>query len=98
MPADDVAFTPGKAADCRDVAPAVLDDARSQLPDVIPILITVELHDLHDLLFDADALIGPLVFDRVERRFASTASTSGDPEQRLLAAQCRTAMTDPAAD
>jgi hypothetical protein len=63
-PADDVAFTPGKTMDGRDVAPADLDQGpRPQLPDVIPILITTEFGDHYGVpfgspLFEADAVIG----------------------------------------
>jgi hypothetical protein len=103
VPADDVAFTPGKTVDGRDVAPAELDDGpRPQLPDVIPILITTELQDFYQLpfdspLFEADALIGLVTYDRVERRFTFNGVELGDPEQRLLAAQCRAAMAHPPA-
>jgi hypothetical protein len=61
---DDVAFTPGKTMDGRDVAPADLDQGpRPQLPDVIPILITTEFGDHYGVpfgspLFEADAVIG----------------------------------------
>jgi hypothetical protein len=97
VPAADVAFTPGRTVDGRDVPPAHLDDGpRPQLPDIIPILITAELQDLYHLpfdspLFDADAAMGLLVYDRVGRRFTFNGVELGDPEQRLLAAHCRAA-------
>jgi hypothetical protein len=98
VPVDDVAFTPGKTVNGRDVAPADLDDGpRPQLPDVIPILITTELEDYYGLpfdspLFEADAVIGLVAYDRAEHRFTFNGVELGDPEQRLLAAQCRAAM------
>lgn len=103
VPADDVAFTPGKTADGRDVAPADLDEGpRLQLPETIPILITTELRDFYHVpfsspLFEADALIGLVTYNRVTRRFAFNGVELGDPEQRLLAAQCRAAMAQPPA-
>lgn len=95
---DDVAFTPGVTVDGREVVPADLADGpRPRLPDSIPILITAELQDFYDLpfdspLFDADALVGLLTYDRVAHRFTFNGVELGDPEQRLLAAQCRAAM------
>lgn len=54
VPVDDVAFTPGKTLDGRDVAPADLDDEpRPQPPEVIPILITTELENYYGLPFDS---------------------------------------------
>jgi len=104
VPSDDVAFTPGKTVDGRDVAPADLDDGpRPRLPDSIPILITAELQEFYDLpfdspLFDADALIGLLTYDRTAHRFTFNGVELGDPEQRLLAAQCRAAVAKPPAN
>jgi hypothetical protein len=101
VPNADVAFMPGKTVDGRDVAPADLDDGpRPQLPDVISILITTELQDDFDLpfdspLFEADALIGVVTYDRAQHRFTFNGVELGDPEQRLLAAQCRAAMANP---
>src|SRR5262245_27413108 len=103
VPADDVAFTPGKTVDGRDVASADLDDGQGQqLPETIPILITTELRDFYHVpfsspLFDADGLIGLVSYDRVRRRFTFNGVELGDPEQRLLAAQCRAAMAQTSA-
>jgi len=94
---DDVDFKPGKTADARDVAPADLDDIRRiELPELIPILISADLQDEYHLpfdspLFDANAGIGLLVYDRSRRLFTFNGVELGDPEQRLLAAQCRAA-------
>ncbi len=94
---DDVAFKPGKTVDGRDVAPADLDDGRRiELPELIPILISADLQDEYHLpfdspLFDANAGIGLLVYDRSRRLFTFNGVELGDPEQRLLAAQCRAA-------
>jgi hypothetical protein len=94
---------PGKTVDGRDVAPADLDDGqRPQLPETIPILITSELQDFYHVpfsspLFEADALIGVVSYDRATRRFTFNGVELGDPEQRLLAAQCRAAMAQPPA-
>jgi hypothetical protein len=94
---DDVAIKPVKTVDGRDVAPADLDDIRRiELPELIPILISADLQDefhlpFHSPLFDADAGIGLLVYDRTRRVFTFNGVELGDPEQRLLAAQCRAA-------
>jgi hypothetical protein len=97
VPDDDVDFKPGKTVDGRDVAPADLDDGRRiELPDLIPILISADLQDEYHLpfdspLFDANAGIGLLVYDRSRRLFTFNGVELGDPEQRLLAEQCRAA-------
>jgi hypothetical protein len=101
LPDDNVDFAPGKTADGRDVAPAVLDDGpRIQLPELIPILISADLQDEFHLpwnspLFDANAGIGLLVYDRDRRVLTFNGVELGDPEQRLLAAQCRAAGAGP---
>lgn len=93
----DVDLKPGKTVDGRDVAPADLDDGqRIELPELIPILISAELQDEFHLpfdspLFDANAGIGLLVYDRTRRLFTFNGVELGDPEERLLAAQCRAA-------
>ena len=97
---EDVDFNPGKTVDGRDVAPADLDDGRRiELPELIPILISVDLQDEFHLpfdspLFDANAGIGLLVYDDTRRLFTFNGVELGDPEERLLAAQCRAAGAD----
>jgi hypothetical protein len=66
---------------------------------VIPILITTELENCYDLplespLFEADDVIGLAMHDRAERRLTFSGVELGDPEQRLLAARCRTALAN----
>lgn len=101
---DDVDFKPGETVDGRDVAPADLDDgSRIELPELIPILISADLQDEFHLpfdspLFDANAGIGLLVYDRSRRLFTFNGVELGDPEQRLLAAQCRAAGANLPAD
>ena len=97
VPDDDVSFKPGKTVDDRDVAPADLDDGRRiELPELIPILISADFHDEYhppfdSPLFNANVGIGLLVYDRSRRLFTFNGVELGDPEQRLLAAQCRAA-------
>ena len=94
---DDVDFKPGKTVDGGDVAPADLDGIRRiELPELIPILISADLQDEFHLpfdspLFDANAGIGLLVYDRTRRLFTFNGVELGDPEERLLAARCRAA-------
>jgi hypothetical protein len=101
VPNEDVTYLPGKTVDGRDVAPADLDDGRRiELPNVIPILISKDLQDEFHLpfdspLFDANAGIGLLVYDRASGVFSFNGAALHDPEQRLLAAQCRAAGTMP---
>lgn len=101
VPDEDVVYMPGKTVDGRDVAPADLDDGRRiELPNVIPILISEDLQDEFHLpfdspLFDANAGIGLLVYDRASGVFTFNGAALDDPEQRLLAAQCRAAGAGP---
>jgi hypothetical protein len=101
VPDDDVVYLPGKTVDGRDVVPADLDDGRRiELPNVIPILISKDLQDEFHLpfgspLFDANAGIGLLVYDRASGVFTFNGAALDDPEQRLLAAQCRAAGAGP---
>jgi hypothetical protein len=95
VPADDLRFVPSLTADGRDVAPADLRP-RPILPERIPILITAKLRDTYGLPFEspllqADAVLGLIVYDRLDRRLTFNGVELGDPEQRLLAAQCRAA-------
>jgi hypothetical protein len=93
-PDADVAFRPGVDVRGNAVAPAELDGgSRPELPDSIPILITIDLQERFGIpadsrLFEPNAYIGIAAFRFADGAITFNGQPLTDPEQAALAAAC----------